>query len=418
MTISSEDIRTNATATAGQTSFTFTFLVFDSDDVAVYIDKVKQSSGFTVTLDTPSDLPSAGTVDFSPDPSFDGGESVVMVAEASYEQDTDIQNAGTLAEEKVETGLDKIVRLIHQLLDALKRSPKFGAGSTSTDITFPEPSSDAYVGWNSGGTDLENKSDVTIQGDVVLSDNEVAAKVGTADPDGLPVGINEVVGRAGGDLETIAVPSNSVLARAGTTLTSIAVSASQVLGRTASGALKALSMSELRSISGISRWELIEEKDVSGVADVVFSSFDTTKYARHKIVLEDVGNDSASGELRMLGSDDGGATFQTATAYANRYDSIGTTTTLNVNNVGYIIVHIASSSDTGLYGEIVVPFLGDAGASVQRGYPRLYGDITSNLTRVISSGRWNQNIVFDAWKLYPEGGGTISGKFQLWGWIE
>lgn len=265
MTISNEDIRTEATATSGQTNFTFSFVVYDADDVRVFVDDVEQLSGFTVTLTTPASLPSAGEVDFSPDPGFTGGESVVMVVDADYHQDTDINNAGSLAESFVEVGLDKIVRMLHQLVDALARAPKFSLGSTTRDKTFPEPSDGSFIGW--AGTALTNKSSIA-GGDpvTILGDEEVLAQVTGGSPDG------------------IVIPTHSILYRAGGSLDSLTFSASRMLGRGASGALKAMTPAEIRALLNT-----LDEDDMASDSAAALATQQSIKaYVDSRIAFEGV----------------------------------------------------------------------------------------------------------------------------------
>ena len=48
MTVSQLVTRNDITSTSGQTSFTYTFRVLAASDMEVYVNGVKQTSGFTV----------------------------------------------------------------------------------------------------------------------------------------------------------------------------------------------------------------------------------------------------------------------------------------------------------------------------------------------------------------------------------
>ncbi len=57
-----------------------------------------------------------------------------------------------------ESGLDRILRMVQQLYEMIRRSPKFTTGSATVDINMPEPSASELLGWNTGATAITNYS--------------------------------------------------------------------------------------------------------------------------------------------------------------------------------------------------------------------------------------------------------------------
>ncbi len=52
---------------------------------------------------------------------------------------------------------DRAVIRVLQLLEQIERAPQFAIHSQTTDITFPEPLANQFIGWDSTGENLENK---------------------------------------------------------------------------------------------------------------------------------------------------------------------------------------------------------------------------------------------------------------------
>lgn len=97
------------------TSFDYTFLIFSETDLQVYVDGVLQtlSSDYTVTG---VNLPEGGTVEFAvPPPS--GTNNVLIERFVPYTQTISIPEGSKFPARLVETGMDRIVVMLHQLFD-------------------------------------------------------------------------------------------------------------------------------------------------------------------------------------------------------------------------------------------------------------------------------------------------------------
>lgn len=120
------------------TAFPFTFKVFATSDVAVYLtdpDGVQTllSSGYTVTLNGDQDASPGGTVNYptAGDP-LAPGYKLDLVGNVAYTQGTDITNTGRFLPDVIERAFDKVTILIQQLLEKFSRTITFPVGDTAT----------------------------------------------------------------------------------------------------------------------------------------------------------------------------------------------------------------------------------------------------------------------------------------------
>jgi len=97
------------------TSFDYTYPIFADSDLLVYVDGVLQtlSSDYTVTG---VGLPGGGTVEFSVAPPT-GTTNIILERSVPYTQTIAIPEGSKFPARLVETGLDRIVVMLHQLFD-------------------------------------------------------------------------------------------------------------------------------------------------------------------------------------------------------------------------------------------------------------------------------------------------------------
>ena len=96
--------------------FDFSFTALDADHVAVYVDGVKVTTGFTVEL-----LTGGGRVTFEDAPAIDA--SVAIIRDVPAKQETDLQNNTAFLPEVIETAFDRLTMMIQQLRDLFSRTP-------------------------------------------------------------------------------------------------------------------------------------------------------------------------------------------------------------------------------------------------------------------------------------------------------
>ena len=83
-----------------------------------------------------------------------------------------------------ERALDRLEMQIHTLADKLNRAPVFKETSTNSGLILPEPFADRIIGWNSGGTALENKAWTDLQDGLyeVVDEDDMASDSDTKVP--------------------------------------------------------------------------------------------------------------------------------------------------------------------------------------------------------------------------------------------
>jgi hypothetical protein len=159
MTLSAGDARDEYTATASQTVFNYTFKIYASTDLNVYVTPAGQEcadsdlttaytvsgvgaeAGGTITLTTPSTA----------------GDLVTIVSAIPTDRTTDYQNNGDFRPDTVNDDFDRVVSLTKQIEDVANRSLQFpqclqGASS----LSLPRPVAGNLVRWKTDLSGLEN----------------------------------------------------------------------------------------------------------------------------------------------------------------------------------------------------------------------------------------------------------------------
>jgi len=208
MTITTNDTRDEYTATAGQTLFNYTFKIFESTDLNVYVTPVGQDpdddvdivtgysvtgigdeNGGTITLVTPTTA----------------GDSVTIVSDIPESRTTDYQNNGDFLPDTVNDDFDKVVSLVKQANDKVNRTVSFQQSEQGvSNLELPAPVALKGLRWKADLSGLENidldtgASDPptirqVLTGDVTFSDNGGGKVIlilnpGTADRNVNPTG--------------------------------------------------------------------------------------------------------------------------------------------------------------------------------------------------------------------------------------
>lgn len=160
MTVSTATSRNSYNGNAATDTFAYTFRILDEAHVAVYVDDVLQTitTHYTVTGVGNS---GGGDIVFTTPPAT-GTLNVVFIRSVPATQETDYVENDPFPAAAHEDALDKLTMLVQQTDEKHSRTPKFAVTSSTSDITFPEPSADEFIGWNTAGDDLENKTIASI----------------------------------------------------------------------------------------------------------------------------------------------------------------------------------------------------------------------------------------------------------------
>lgn len=145
------------------TSFPFTFKVFAASDIAVTIANslgvetaLVLNTDYSVTLNPNQETSPGGTVTYplsgSPLPV---GSRLTIVGDLPYDQPLDLPSGGNYSPLALENQLDRATMQIQQLQENLGRALQVRVTS-GADTTLPSPAATNLIGWNAGGTGLEN----------------------------------------------------------------------------------------------------------------------------------------------------------------------------------------------------------------------------------------------------------------------
>ncbi len=173
MTLSAGNARDEYTSGASQTVFNYTFKIYSSTDLDVYVTPAGQAcsdsdlttsytvsgvgseSGGAITLITPAS----------------SGDLVTIVSSIPTSRTTDYQNNGDFRTDTVNDDFDRVVSLTKQTEDIANRSLQFPPCEQGvTALSLPTPAAGAYVRWRQDVSGLEN---VTISGQGIQNDVSV-----------------------------------------------------------------------------------------------------------------------------------------------------------------------------------------------------------------------------------------------------
>ena len=86
------------------------------------------------------------------------GETLVIKRNSALDQSVNYVSGDDFPAETHETILDKLTAKLQEFREEIARGLFLKNTSTTGPFILPEPVADKFIGWNSGGTDLENKS--------------------------------------------------------------------------------------------------------------------------------------------------------------------------------------------------------------------------------------------------------------------
>ncbi|MDB4261399.1 hypothetical protein N9878_00890 [bacterium] len=199
MTITTNPARDEYTATAGQTVFNYTFKIYESDNLDVYLTPVGQSPDDSTGL----------TIDYVVDPNTIGDEdggfitfnsplsagvAVTIVSGIPLDRTVDYQNNGDFRPTTVNGDNDRQVSQIKQIADLSNRTLQFPVSAQNkAALTLPNPVAGNFVRWKGDLTGMENVefiSGTTAGGQLLIFPN-VGAMVASTDVN-LVAGMNVV----------------------------------------------------------------------------------------------------------------------------------------------------------------------------------------------------------------------------------
>lgn len=161
MTVTSESRKTALLAgDDSTTSFEFEFKVSASTDIAVDLiesdgTETEQTvtTDYTVSINSDQDADPGGTVTYPVSGSpLATGDSLIIRGDTPYTQPTDFSNAGDFREQTIENSDDRLVWLIQQLKEEIRRFPKLPYDAQDSSITeLSSARADGFLGFDSNG---------------------------------------------------------------------------------------------------------------------------------------------------------------------------------------------------------------------------------------------------------------------------
>lgn len=136
--------RVQFSANGVQTQFSFLFPIFENTDLEVYLDTVKQSSGYTILGAGES---AGGSVTFDAAP----GNAIVvtLVRRVAVQRISDFQESGEFRAKVINDELDYLTAALQQVADDQSRSMQLPATQTGTiDTEVPAPVANTTIMWN------------------------------------------------------------------------------------------------------------------------------------------------------------------------------------------------------------------------------------------------------------------------------
>ena len=162
MTITALPSRDEYTSSAGQTVFNYSFKIYESSNLDVYVTPAGQVANDAADLTTayvvdPNTIgnPTGGLITFNSP--LSNGDLVTIVSSVPYDRTVDYQVNGDFLPTTVNGDNDRQVSQIKQVLTRANRTltyPQSLQGATS--LTLPNPESGLFLKWKTDLTGLEN----------------------------------------------------------------------------------------------------------------------------------------------------------------------------------------------------------------------------------------------------------------------
>lgn len=145
-------------------SFEFNFIIFDENDLKIYIDSVEKLDGFTVNINEDG----TGTVNFTANPVLD--QEIVILRNLEVKRVTDFKPYASLKAEDINYELDYLTAVQQDLDERVNRSLKVPLTSEITDLELPIPKAGYALVWNETEDGFEN-SEIDIAEEVAIAED-------------------------------------------------------------------------------------------------------------------------------------------------------------------------------------------------------------------------------------------------------
>lgn len=151
MTQPNNPVRIFAVGDGTTTAFPFPFRVFSATDVAVFIDGVRQTSGYSVSG---IGNINGGSVAFSVAPPLNA--AVALLQQVPISRDTDFQVGGDFSPDAVNDEHDRHFAIEQRLADQISRAVRLSDTYNGSIPTIPNPAAGKALKWDAQAVGLQN----------------------------------------------------------------------------------------------------------------------------------------------------------------------------------------------------------------------------------------------------------------------
>ena len=438
MTISDTATKFRYQGNASTDTFAFSGKAFTAADLVVeIITRATDVLEETLTL----------TTDYSVTILTDGTASIVTVAGKipSATQDIQIRRAltqtqttslpvGTVFPAKlVENSLDRAVGLSQDLEEAVTRSLKFPATSSTTVATLPEPTDDAVLAFDGttglfkvGATNTSLVAGATAAAASASAASTSASNASTSASNASTSEANAAASEtaaaasaAGVNLPSITATDTGKLLlvnAAGTAHELIASNGTSGQVLTSAGADALPSYTTITTGSMV----LLETQTASASATIDFTTGIDSTYTNYKIICSNV-HHSVNSTTLLTVSTDGGSTYQ-STSYkrGGRRISASSGTFQGDASVSDSSINIASgasaSTGTGENSNFEILIYNPSDTANYKLITARGGAVSTDLNDTSQSGAWIGGVAaVNAIRIAPSAGNFVTGTFKLYG---
>lgn len=160
MTISIAPARNEYTSNAGQTIFNYTFKIFESTDLNVYITPSGQDANDSTDLTTAYTVTGLGDEDGGTiilSVGTNANDLVTIVSDVPSSRTVDYQNNGDFRPDTVNDDFDRVVSIVKKIEDTANRAALLQQSQQDPKpLTLPTPISQALMRWKSDLSGFEN----------------------------------------------------------------------------------------------------------------------------------------------------------------------------------------------------------------------------------------------------------------------
>lgn len=150
MTIANTNTSALYTGDGANDTFAINFIFLENSVVKVYQNDVLKTEGVHYNI-------SGTNVVFVAPPALN--DDILVKRESPKTQPDNYNNGGNFPGESLEERLDRIVMLIQELGASIGAAISISPSSLLSSIVFPVEEGGKFIGWNTAGTALENKTD-------------------------------------------------------------------------------------------------------------------------------------------------------------------------------------------------------------------------------------------------------------------